>query len=123
MTDDFKEKLKRLRMISCPRRMKEYGPWSYKPNLDEWVTENKVLVCSFCGSIHPGDFKSFCEQALTQESPIKIIKTDKGYKFYVEGCRGGLRKFYTQHMKGLPDRLEYITLVHQAIEVSKTKEI
>lgn len=73
-------------MSSCPRRMRELGPWEYKDDLDHWRTDQ---TCSFCGSLHPDEFMKEVE-AGTQLSP-----TDKRYKVYVAGMRW---KFYFQHL-------------------------
>lgn len=46
---------------TCPRRMREMGPWEKSGGQDEWRGEPRrdgeaVPYCSFCGSLHPGKF-------------------------------------------------------------------
>lgn len=67
---------------SCPRRMREMGPWSRDEGQDTWEegprrAEEVTPRCSFCGSLHPGKFLELVAQGWTVEP------TDKTYKVYL----------------------------------------
>ncbi len=69
---------------SCPRRMREPGPWEQREGLDRWDTVGGLvgqpqvgLSCSFCGSLHPDRFMELVEQGWIVEP------TDKPYKAYL----------------------------------------
>ena len=95
---------------SCPRRMKEMGPWEREENLDAWRESGRVpgLSCSFCGSLHPERFLELITEGWVVEP------TDKTYKAYLGHApateersvmpgeplppvAGGRAKFYYQH--------------------------
>jgi len=66
-------------METCPRRMREAGPWEHKEGLEKW--EYRVSVarqCSFCGGIHPED----ALQLLILPG-VAVVPTDKSYKAYL----------------------------------------
>lgn len=71
-------------LMTCPRRMQEYGPWPHDEGQDSWTTGHGVvgqdavgLSCSFCGSLHPDRFME-----LVREGWI-VGPTDKNYKAYL----------------------------------------
>lgn len=70
---------------TCPRRMREYGPWERADSLDSWTTSHGVvgqdqvgLSCSFCGSLNPDRFME-----LVREGWI-VGPADKSYKAYLD---------------------------------------
>jgi hypothetical protein len=75
---------------TCPRRMRELGPWKHDEGADTWksgtsfVTAKrdyegvKIRSCSFCGSIHPDDFMT-----LVIDHGYVVGPTDKNYKVYL----------------------------------------
>lgn len=92
---------------TCPRRMREMGPWSREEGQDTWSdtprrAEEVTPFCSFCGSLHPGKFLELVAQGWTVEP------TDKTYKAYLsqESATPGpavprvyrRSKFYYQHL-------------------------
>lgn len=96
---------------TCPRRMREPGPWERKEGLDEWQIDRweprddwpemywpeghpKPATCSFCGGIKPS------AAILLVESGWEVVATDKLYKRYLEppGYHADLRR-------GLGDRV------------------
>lgn len=91
---------------TCPRRMNEWGPWDQKPDLDYWYRVGQDRVCSFCGSLHPSDFLSLMKRA-AEDDTCRIEPSTKGYKTYIyrddvkDASQGGI-KFYSQHLRGLP---------------------
>lgn len=85
-------------MMTCGRRMTEFGPWKRNENLDEWIKVGEDRVCSFCGSLHPRDVINI----IKEHGPQQIKPTTKGYKMYVSrpgvanASLGGI-KYYRQH--------------------------
>lgn len=87
---------------TCPRRMREMGPWSREEGQDSWLDEPRrtggaVPVCSFCGSLHPGKFLELVAEGWL------VGPTDKSYKAYLHQTsrdpEGPVRaKFYFQHL-------------------------
>lgn len=63
---------------TCPRRMREFGPWERGADLDRWDEERGYRNCSFCGSLHPDDFLA------AVEAGAEVGPTDKGYKAYID---------------------------------------
>lgn len=76
---------------TCPRRMRELGPWDHAPSLDRWSerTTPGVRHCSFCGSVHPDDFMA------KVAAGEMVIPTDKNYKAYLGTAH---LKFYYMHL-------------------------
>lgn len=109
---EWKELVDRLpEAMTCPRRMRDFGPWEHEPYLDYWEqfkVEHKHRVCSFCGSLHFEDFAKLVALAANQSEDadrkdcVEIEFSDKNYKVYVHvpGIRnahqGGI-KFYMWH--------------------------
>lgn len=89
---------------SCPRRMREIGPWQKEEGLDWWEQVGPDRVCSFCGSMHPEEFFAFLERVLEDDDPrVRVGRCDKDYKVYVhrpeiENATEGAIKFYKQHL-------------------------
>lgn len=84
--------------MTCPRRMKDSGPWEHKENLDEWTF---VKTCTFCGSLHPAEF------LWRVEAGEPVVPTDKNYKAYLNDDPWA--KFYYQHLSK-EQRLRFIEL-------------
>jgi len=92
----FSRWMRRKGRQTCPRRMKEAGPWEYKEMLDFWETRKgygKMRLCSFCGGVHPDDVIEATRQGAW------IEKTTKNYKVYLhkDEWKGRQRKVYLQH--------------------------
>lgn len=102
---------------TCPRRMREMGPWPREEGQDSWLDEPRregevTPVCSFCGSLHPGKFLELVAKGWA------VGPTDKNYKAYLHQVfdgpmRTGIpgqrlpeleqytrAKFYFQHFSG-----------------------
>lgn len=75
---------------TCPRRVREVGPWRRDEYLDYWRRDRwnrkdnkwpsefpKPRTCSFCGGIHPEDALSLLQQGW------EVGRTDKFYKRYL----------------------------------------
>ena len=75
---------------TCPRRAELGVPLAYAQTTgtDEYERRGDSRGCSYCGSMHPGDFMD------AVRAGVEIGPTDKNYKAYV-GDRG---KFYYQHL-------------------------
>ncbi len=52
LLDDHVRQKHPNRIVTCPRRMGEFGPWEHEGGLDVWVND----CCSFCGSVSPQKF-------------------------------------------------------------------
>lgn len=87
---------------SCPRRMKDVGPWDRREGIDRWSNRHGIVgsrerACTFCGSLPPDRFLELVEQGYV------VGPTDKTYKAYLhapgDGPEGGsmVGKFYFQH--------------------------
>lgn len=94
--------------ITCLRRTTTPGPWIQESNLDRWLQfPNGDRVCSFCGSLHPDDFKALIKDAQSEKSDTRIDLSDKAYKVYVtrdsvaNALEGGI-KFYGWHLEDPP---------------------
>lgn len=88
---------------TCPRRMKELGPWKYREGLDAW---NRDGTCTFCGSLSPEKFFELVEQG------AEVGPTDKSYRAYVRDPMvrvHGQAKVYFQHF-GEADQHRFIEL-------------
>jgi hypothetical protein len=73
---------------TCPRRMHEMGPWDRSEGQDSWRSEPRregeaVPYCSFCGSLHPGQFLKLIAEGWAVEP------TDKNYKAYLHPVHSG----------------------------------
>lgn len=82
----------------CPRRTSAKSGES-----DHWQTVGADRVCSYCGSMHPDEFISWCEDAIKVDSKVSIDSTDKPYKVYihrpgVSNASEGAIKFYLPHL-------------------------
>lgn len=111
---------------TCPRRMRELGPWEYKEGLDTWRTVGADRTCSFCGSLHPADFEAVLRRVIEDEQ-CTISQSDKSYKVYIyrpeiHNALEGAIKYYKQHNYTEPADIERIEpLFAQAIEVSRQR--
>lgn len=92
----------------CGRRSESLRP---QEGIDFWRKHaNGDRVCSYCGSLHPEDFKDILERYANGEEGYRFSTTDKGYKFYANrpgvpnATEGGI-KFYTPHLpiEGTPE--------------------
>lgn len=83
--------------------MAEFGPWAHKEKQDRYLHKVDNNFCSFCGSLHPGEFIDLLATGL------EIIPTDKAYKAYLEGGA----KFYYQHLSDAQ--------IHRFIELYNSK--
>lgn len=106
---------------TCPRRMREMGPWERSGGQDEWRDEPRrdgeaVPYCSFCGSLHPGKFLELIAEGW------EVGPTDKNYKAYLHPPRGkdGERshevraKFYYQHLSSAQQQ-QFIDLYNRQV--------
>jgi hypothetical protein len=90
---------------TCPRRMREWGPWERKDGLDRWSLHyNGDRTCSFCGSWDPAQFIAFCDVIATAgtTAPGSVDYIRQKGKLYVHrpGIRNageGAIKFYCAH--------------------------
>jgi len=84
-------------MMTCPRRMTDFGPWDHKEDMDEWEVRvtGGPRHCSFCGSLHPDEFFAACEDCCKTGSMTRIDTTTKRGKFYVHGPVDA--KFWNYH--------------------------
>lgn len=69
----------------------------------EWPDEPGRLMCSYCGSMRPGDLFDAIEAG------ERLIPTDKSYKVYVDP---GYRKFYFQHFDEA-QKMRFIILLNE----------
>lgn len=114
---------------TCPRRMREYGPWDHKEEEDRWDKTGPDRVCSFCGSMHPEDFEAFLDRVL--EDPdvnVRLDISDKSYKVYLRrpeimNASQGAIKYYKQHTSQLDtaDKQRLQEKFTQAVRVSIEK--
>jgi hypothetical protein len=74
---------------TCPRRLRELGPWTRDPDQDTWIARDGQRCCSFCGSLEPAAFLAGIARG------DEVIPTDKNYKAYIGSAH---RKFYFQHL-------------------------
>jgi hypothetical protein len=88
---------------TCSERFRSVGPWKKEEGLDRWrIKKNGDRTCTFCGSMHPEDFKKQVELCLKDVSKCRIECSQKSYKYYVRRPEvmnaddGGI-KFYTWH--------------------------
>lgn len=103
-------------LITCQRRMRNFGPWKHEEGLDCWqrFKSNGDRVCSFCGSLHPDDFIKLMEACAAGDpnapygSVPEIEPSNKLYKIYI--YRAGVRnaheggiKFYAWHLPAMDD--------------------
>jgi hypothetical protein len=105
---------------SCPRRMREMGPWDRSEGQDEWREEPRrsgeaVPYCSFCGSLHPGRFLKLVAEGWS------VGPTDKNYKAYLhpprsepDGAAQIQAKFYYQHLSGAQQQ-QFIDLYNRQV--------
>jgi len=70
---------------TCPRRLRDPGPWQRAPDLDTWAgggglvgAQENELSCSFCGSLHPDVFLRWTRDG------GELCPTDKPYKIYID---------------------------------------
>lgn len=73
---------------SCPRRLREMGPWDRSEGIDQWLESPRqegeaTPFCSFCGSLHPGKFLEMVAQGWS------VGPTDKNYKAYLHPVQSG----------------------------------
>ena len=91
------------RRTTCPRRMREVGPWEKKPFQDWWRLDE---TCSFCGGLLPEVF--FHRVRLGD----LVLPTDKSYKAYLVSA-GRQRKVYFQHFSS-DDQALFLRLLTSA---------
>lgn len=95
-------------MITCPRRMEEFGPWEDTEGLDQYEHGGGLVTqarsCSFCGSLPPDDFMAMVRSGVT------VDPTDKDYKAYI-GPEQDKAKFYYQHLNDA-QRREFVELLN-----------
>lgn len=111
--------------MTCPRRMRDPGPWEYKENLDYWEKSGINKTCSFCGCMDPDEFIELCKKVIETkgEQGYGVNLSDKRYKIYahqpnVSNAKEGAIKFYTQHMP-LVNESEFIKVVNEALKISR----
>lgn len=103
---------------TCPRRIEDGtdttdSPFTFAgPNRDTYQSGHGLVGqgrgCTYCGSMHPGDFM----EALRDGARLGV--TDKNYKAYVEGYQGNGPnggKFYYQHLS-VEQRHELIRMLN-----------
>lgn len=88
---------------TCPRRMREMGPWERREDLDTWLP-GEVTRCSFCGSMAPDEFME------AVRAGREVGPTDKTYKAYLRTDNpGSMVKFYYMHLSSDQKR-EFVDL-------------
>ncbi len=100
---------------TCQRRMKDFGSWERKENLDKWEMRGDDKCCSFCGSIHPDRVIE-----LIKLHGLGIVEpSTKQYKWYIHqknvpnASYGGI-KYYRYH-----DTPEFIKEYNEVVDLSK----
>lgn len=83
--------------FACPRR---YVPADNPETPDHWRT-GPTSLCSYCGSMRPGEFMELARGG------VELGPTDKDYKVYV-GADG---KFYFSHLSR-EERQEFVELMN-----------
>jgi hypothetical protein len=85
----------------CPSR--EQTPMWFGPGDDHWrQMPDGTRTCSFCGSLHPEDFRDIC-YGYVEGDGSHFDVTTKGYKVYASrpgtknAMEGGI-KFYRWHL-------------------------
>jgi hypothetical protein len=109
---------------TCPRRMREAGPWEKVEGRDSWTESPRqwdevVPACSFCGSLHPGKFLELVARGWA------VGPTDKNYKAYLNQIpqngdepnqsasrRYRQAKFYYQHLSD-SQQVQFIDLYNR----------
>lgn len=111
---------------TCPRRIREIGPWEHKEGLDRWNKTGADRTCSFCGSLHPEDFEHVLERVIADPS-CRIDHSDKSYKIYIHrpeiknGGEGAI-KYYKQHnYTDAADIARIEPLFAQALKLSRER--
>lgn len=111
---------------TCPRRMREMGPWEYKEGLDTWELRGHDRVCSFCGSLHPAEFEAFLTRIVADEQ-CSVSLSNKGYKIYINrpetrNASEGAIKYYKQHNYTNADDIARVEpLFVQAVNLSRER--
>lgn len=109
---------RRNAMPSILKMVGEFDRWDAMPNGDR--------CCSFCGSLHPDDFKRLVERAAAADDQTWIERSTKGYKWYVHqpgvknASEGGI-KFYTWHLPSEEFTAALNKVVPAAIDRSNAK--
>lgn len=102
---------------TCPRRMKDWGPWDRKAGLDHWERVGDDRVCSFCGSLHPDEMPT----RMLADGLDAIDPSTKQYKWYLKkGARNaslGAIKYYRYH-----DTPELLAELKRLLDAEAAKE-
>mgnify|MGYP001592237993 FL=1 len=100
---------------TCQRRIKDFGPWERKENLDKWIMIGDDKCCSFCGSMHPDRVIE-----LIKLNGLEVVEpSTKQYKWYIKqknvpnASYGGI-KYYRYH-----DTPEFIKEYNELVELTK----
>lgn len=104
---------------TCPRRMKESGPWKYEEGLDTWDKIGDDEVCSFCGSLKP----SRVIELIKEHGFGLIERSTKTYKWYlhrkgVPNSSFGGFKYYRMH-----DTDEFISQYNELLDKAKNESV
>ncbi len=109
--------------MTCWSRVNDWGPQERKEGLDEWRKHGPDRSCSFCGSMHPDDFLSWCLRVVEPDSDVEIDLGKPG-KFYVrrKGATDTSIKFYSWHFQTPFDPSpEEDAMIRKALEVSQVR--
>ncbi len=112
--------------VTCPRRVREPGPWEHEEGLDNWEKRGPDRCCSFCGGIHPQDFLALMRQAADPESDVRIEQATGKSKWYITrkevptGAEGGM-KTYGVHLVNTEWTDEIQAVLPKATILSKEK--
>lgn len=102
----------------CPRRVEDGAGDAYNrtgdPAMpDTWSHRSQMaggiraLHCDYCGSLHPDRFMDLVREG------CEVGPTDKSYKVYIHGPKGGMEtKFYFQHLSD-EQRREFVDLLNE----------
>ena len=106
----------------CPRVPKS-DSFILGQNSAYWKTnELSIDICSDCGNISPFSLIELVNKYIADELELRIIETDKDYKFYIEaGVFQG--KYYKQHFDIEDERIreEARIAIEKLVEKQTTK--
>jgi len=95
-------------------------------DVDVWLKRpNGDRCCSYCGSLHPGDFEAALKDAADPDSNVRVSQSDKRYKWYIDGRvqnagEGGI-KFYTWHVDSKETEQALNAVIGDACRASEVK--
>lgn len=105
---------------TCPLRA-GIGPWDQKAEgADKWLRiDDGLLLCSFCGSMHPDEFAELLPHVDGELTRIEL--NDHKNKIYIDFVRGGkrlTRKLKLPHLRGQQGMFR---LINEKLKLSHEK--